>query len=45
VTVNIIERAFNVGTIKFLSGGTETNDGTATKLYDRWKAIQNPYEV
>lgn len=45
VTVNIIERAFNVGTIKFFSGRTETNDGTTTKLFDRWEAIQNPYEI
>jgi len=45
VTVNFIERAFNVGTIKFFSGRTETNDGTTTKLYDRWEAIPNPYEI
>ena len=45
VTVNFIERAYNVGTIKFFSGRTETNDGTTTKLYDRWEAIPNPYEV
>ena len=45
VTVNFVERAFNVGTIKFFSGRTETNDGTTTKLYDKWEAIANPYEV
>ncbi|MEI2823576.1 MAG: PH domain-containing protein [Chitinophagaceae bacterium] len=45
VTVNFIERAFNVGTIKFFSGRTQTDDGTTTKLYDRWEAISNPYEV
>lgn len=45
VTVNFVERAFNVGTIKFFSGRTETNDGATTKLYDRWEAIPNPYEV
>jgi membrane protein YdbS with pleckstrin-like domain len=45
VTVNLIERAFNVGTIKFFSGRTESNDGMTTKLYDRWEAIANPYEV
>ena len=45
VTVNFVERAFNVGTIRFFSGRTETNDGTTTKLYDRWEAIQDPYEV
>lgn len=45
VTVNFIERTFNVGTIKFFSGRTELNDGITTKLYDRWEAIANPYEV
>src|SRR6185295_16068119 len=45
VTVNFVERAFNVGTIKFFSGRTETNEGNTTKLYDRWEAIPNPYEV
>lgn len=45
VTVNVIERIFNVGTIRFYSGRTETNDGTTTKLYDRWEAISNPYEL
>ncbi len=45
VTVNFIERAFNVGTIKFFSGRTKTDEGTTTKLYDRWEAITNPYEV
>lgn len=45
VTVNFFERTFNVGTIKFFSGRTEINDGSTTKLYDRWEAISNPYEV
>lgn len=45
VSVNFIERAFNVGTIKFFSGRTESNDGMTTKIYDRWEAIANPYEV
>ncbi len=45
VTVNFIERAFNVGTIKFFSGRTETNEGHTTKLYDRWEAIENPYLI
>ncbi len=45
VSVNFIERAFNVGTIKFYSGRTESNDGITTKLYDRWESISNPYEV
>lgn len=45
VTVNFVERAFNVGTIRFFSGRTETNDGVTSKLYDKWEAIANPYEV
>lgn len=45
VTVNVVERAFNVGTIKFFSGRTQTDDGVTSKLYDRWEAIPNVYEV
>lgn len=45
VTVNFIGRAYNVGTIKFFSGRTQTDEGTTSKLYDNWEAIQNPYEV
>ncbi len=45
VTVNAVERAFNVGTIKFFSGRTQTDDGMTSKLYDRWEAIPNVYEV
>ena len=45
VTVNVVERVFNVGTIKFFSGRTETSEGTTSKLYDRWEGISNPYEI
>jgi hypothetical protein len=45
VTVNFVERAFNVGTIRFFSGRTQTDEGTTTKLYDSWEAISDPYEV
>ena len=45
VTVSFIERYFNVGTIKFFSGRTQTDEGKTTKLYDNWEAIANPYEV
>jgi len=45
VTVNLVERAFNVGTIKFFSGRTDSNDGITTKLYDRWEAIAHPYDI
>lgn len=45
VTVNFVERAFNVGTIKFFSGRTQSDEGITSKLYDRWEAIPNIYEV
>ena len=45
VTVNFVERAFNVGSIRFFSGRTENDEGNIKKLYDRWEAIPNPYEV
>jgi hypothetical protein len=45
VTVNVIERAYDVGTIRFFSGRTKTDEGNTTKLYDNWTAIPNPYEV
>ena len=45
VTVNLVERWYNVGSIRFFSGRTETDDGHTTKLYDVWSAIANPYEV
>jgi Bacterial PH domain len=46
VTVNFIERMYNVGTIRFHAGRTESDsDGNISKMYDTWEAIQNPYEV
>lgn len=45
VSVNAIERMEKVGTIRFFSGGTHTDDGHTTKVYDKWIAIENPYEV
>jgi hypothetical protein len=45
VTVNVIERMYNVGSIRFFSGRTQTDEGNTTKLYDVWSAIENPYEV
>jgi len=45
VTVSIVEKMYNVGTIRFFSGRTQTDEGNTTKLYDSWSAIENPYEV
>ncbi|PJJ61175.1 PH domain-containing protein [Hymenobacter chitinivorans] len=45
VTVNFIERFYNVGSIQFFSGRTQSDEGNVTKLYDYWHAIRLPYEV
>ena len=45
VTVSVVEKMYNVGTIRFFSGRTQTDEGNITKLYDSWSAIENPYEV
>lgn len=45
VTVSVVEKLYNVGTIRFFSGRTKTDEGNTTKLYDSWSAIENPYEV
>jgi hypothetical protein len=46
VTVSLVEKMYNVGTIRFFSGRTQTDEGnTTSKLYDSWNAIENPYEV
>jgi membrane protein YdbS with pleckstrin-like domain len=45
VTVNAIERIYNVGTIRFFSGRTQTSENNTTKLYDSWMAIEKPYEI
>jgi membrane protein YdbS with pleckstrin-like domain len=45
VTVNIIERMYNVGSIRFFSGRTQSDEGNTTKLYDCWFSIENPYEI
>jgi membrane protein YdbS with pleckstrin-like domain len=45
VTVNILERIYDVGTIRFFSGRTQTVKGNTTKLYDTWGSIDKPYEV
>jgi hypothetical protein len=45
VSVNVVERMYNVGTIRFFSGRTKTDENNTTKLYDCWHSIENPYEV
>ena len=36
---------YNVGSIRFFSGRTQTDEGNTTKQFDCWFAIENPYEV
>ena len=43
VTVNILERAYDVGTVRFFSGRTKTDENNTTKIYDSWIAIGDPY--
>jgi len=45
VTVNVVEKMCGVGTIRFFSGRTKTEDDSTTKLYDMWASIENPYAV
>jgi membrane protein YdbS with pleckstrin-like domain len=45
VRVNVIEKIFNVGTVQFFSGRTQKSEDDIKKLYDRWEAIRNPYDV
>ena len=46
VKVNPIDRFFNTGTIKFFSGREKIDDeGSSTKLHDKWSNIGNVYEV
>ncbi|WP_426492582.1 PH domain-containing protein [Hymenobacter sp. 102] len=45
VTVNAVERLYNVGSIRFFSGRTESDEGNVSKIYDYWNAISLPYEV
>ncbi len=45
VNVNVIERIFNVGTVRFFSGRSISHKKGANLLTDRWVAIKNPYEI
>jgi len=45
VNVNIIERIYNVGSIQFFSGRTQTKEDNTIKLYDKWFAVRDPYVV
>jgi uncharacterized membrane protein YdbT with pleckstrin-like domain len=45
VTINMVERAYGVGSIRFFSGKTETDENSTKKLYDSWTGIDTPYEV
>lgn len=45
VDVNIIEKMFNVGSIRFFSGKTKNTEDGIENVYDYWRAIENPHEV
>ena len=45
VTMNFMERYHKVGTVKFFSGNTETDEGNTSKVYDSWEAIPDPHTV
>jgi hypothetical protein len=42
VNVNIIERIYNVGTVKFSTGETNSK---GKLIYQQFTSIKNPYEV
>lgn len=45
VKVNFVERLYDVGTVQFFSGRTESNDDTVSKVYDKWHSVALPYEL
>lgn len=45
VKANLVEKRYGVGSILFFSGKTKSDEGTEHKVYDRWNAIPEPYEV
>lgn len=46
VNVSLLERIFNVGTVKFFIGKTaEDGDGKTYNVYHCWLAIENPFEI
>jgi len=45
VNVNVIERIFNVGTIRFFSGRSLNHKKNSDKLTNRWIAIKEPYKI
>lgn len=47
VSINLFERLFNTGTIRFFSGRTthDSDSNTTSKVYDTWEAIRDPYSI
>ena len=45
VKVNMADRRYNVGTIRFFSGRTKEDEDGISNLYDNWYAIDAPYEI
>ncbi len=45
VTISLLEKMYNVGTIRFFTGKTTIVDERKVEIYDYWHSIENPYEV
>jgi len=45
VTVNVIERIFNVGSVRFFCGEVQSTKNNTTNIYDNWSSIENQYEI
>ncbi|NLR94103.1 PH domain-containing protein [Flammeovirga agarivorans] len=42
---NFIDNIFKVGTIRFFSGRTKSDEGNTTKLYDEWSSIKEVLSI
>ena len=45
VKINMISKAYNVGTVRFFSGRIKKDDDGTSKVFDSWLAIADPYDV
>ena len=45
VNVNLIEKIYHVGTVKFFNGKTESDEGYVSKVYEYWHGISNPHHI
>ncbi len=45
ISVNLVEKYYQTGTIKFFTGEVSNSDNSKEKVYEKWEAITNPYEI